>query len=632
MSLFFRKSSYLILTSLSFLLVFGIALLVLFFRQPSEAGNQFLFGLSVARLSIGSTFLLLIVITASELFYSYKNPTLVKEQIKGFISSPNRLFFVLTSLYGFTLLMGATWLLTLIPVAKGFEWILGGISRINYVIVWLFTAGVLLGFVFVSLYKEYYEFAGVFTPFRRVFWFWIFLCIYILLVTYYRIVVYASFLKGFETPLLSLGLYFFIWSWFGSIEKQIPNKAAFERFFLLVGIFLTVFVLYWHIADWVDWIHKNRFEYWDSLARQFLNGKLYLFDASVKNVTLHDLTLYDGKWYVPVPPLPAILLIPIMLFANPENIFMGDVSMLMGALNAVLVYLILEQFIIRRWVKFSQTSHFLLVALFAFGTNHLWVSIMGEIWFVSQVLTVTFLALTVLAALREASPWIVGVLLGVAMWARPNSLMTWPFIFAIAMQIQKDKGVIVDLKYLLKWSIESAAPVGVAIVGLLSYNYVRFENFLDFGYVSINGAPDIVNNAQRYGIFSPVYIFHNLDVMFLYTPQIQLEGPWLFVPSLEGMSIFLSTPMLIYLFRRYENHWWIWGAWASIFFGFALLVMYHNTGSAQFGYRYILDLIIPIMSLLSLTFQEKKPWHYNLLLVLSILINLYGIAWFVNVG
>ena len=184
MSLFFRKSSYQILTSLSFLLVFGIALLVLFFCQPSEAGNQFLFGLSVARLSIGGIFLLLIVITASELFYSYKNPTLVKEQIKGFISSPNRLFFVLTSLYGFTLLMGATWLLTLIPVAKGFEWILGGISRINYVIVWLFTAGVLLGFVFASLYKEYYEFAGVFTPFRRVFWFWIFLCIYIPLYIY----------------------------------------------------------------------------------------------------------------------------------------------------------------------------------------------------------------------------------------------------------------------------------------------------------------------------------------------------------------------------------------------------------------------------------------------------------------
>ncbi len=629
---FSRKSSRSILTSLGFLVVVGVALLILFFRQPSEAGSQFLFGLSAARLLSGGIFILLIAGTAFAFFYFRTNSAPMLERVHGFISSPNRLFVALTILYGFVLLTGAAWLLTLLPVVKGAEWILGALSRVSHLVAWLFLAGILLGSSLASLYNESYGLDDIFTPFKRSLWFWIFLCIYMLLVTYYRVAAYASFLNGFATPLLGLGLFFLIWSWVGSTEMQIPNKASVERFFLLAGIFLTVFVLYWHLADWVDWIHKNRFEYWDSLAHQFVNGKLYLLDASAANVTIHDLTLHNGKWYVPVPPLPAILLMPIMLFANPEKIFMGDVSMLMGALNAVLVYLILEQLIIRRWVAFSRTSHFVLVALFAFGTNHLWVSIMGEIWFVSQVVTVTFLALAVWAALRGASPWVIGAFLGIAMLARPNSLMTWPFVFAIAMQIQKENGTVIDLKHLLKWSVQSAVPVGLAIIGLLSYNYLRFEDFMDFGYVTINGAPGIVNNAQRYGIFSSVYILHNLNVMFLYLPQVQLGSPWIFVPSLEGMSIFLSTPVLVYLLRRYENRWWIWGAWASIFFGFALLVMYHNTGAAQFGYRYILDVILPIMALMSLTLQKRQPWHYYLLLLLSILINLYGAAWFVNVG
>lgn len=626
------KSSRSIKTSLGFLLFVGVVLLVLYFRQPSETGNQLIFGMSAARLSFGGFFAILISFIVYMVFLSFKRPDSIMEYLNRVINSKNRLFASLTTVYGFALLTGGVLLLTLFPAAQGAELILGVILRLGYLILWLFAASIVLGFLFVSLYKETHNLDGILPPLKLVLCFWMFLCVYILLVAYYRMVAFAVFLNGFEFPLLWLGLYYLVWGWVSETRLKIPNKESLNRFLLLAGIFLTVFVLYGHLADWVDWVHKNRFEYWDSLALQFVSGKLYLADGSITNFTTHDLTLHNGKWYVPIPPLPALLLMPVMLFVKPENIFMGDVSMLLGALNAVLVYLILEQLIVRRWVLISRTSHFLLVALFAFGTNHLWVSIMGEVWFVSQVITVTFLALSVLAALRGASPWLIGSFLGIAMMARPNSMMTWPFLFAIAMQIKKDDGTVIDLKQMLSWSFRSALPIGLSIVGLLSYNYIRFEDFLDFGYVSISGDPVIVNNAQRYGIFSPVYIFHNLEVMFLYFPQVQLGTPWVFKPSMEGMSIFLSTPVFVYLFRRYENRWWIFGAWASIFLGFALLVLYHNTGSAQFGYRYILDSILPLMALMSLTLQKKQPWHYYLLLLLSIMINIYGTAWFIKAG
>jgi hypothetical protein len=139
-----------------------------------------------------------------------------------------------------------------------------------------------------------------------------------------------------------------------------------------------------------------------------------------------------------------------------------------------------------------------------------------------------------------------------------------------------------------------------------------------------------VNNAQTYGVFSPHFIPFNLDVMFLYVPTIQWGAPWPILPSATGMSVFLSTPPLLYLFHRYEKKYWILGAWAAVFFNFALLVMYHNTGSDQFGYRYILDVIVPLIALLATTFDRKVPWHFILLTALSIVINIYGANWFMN--
>ncbi len=80
--------------------------------------------------------------------------------------------------------------------------------------------------------------------------------------------------------------------------------------------------------------------------------------------------------------------------------------------------------------------------------------------------------------------------------------MTLPFVFAITVQIWAENGYPVSLKRIFAWALRSAVPIGAAILGLLYYNYARFEDFLDFGYVSIHGRPDIVHNAQTYGLFS----------------------------------------------------------------------------------------------------------------------------------
>jgi len=449
------------------------------------------------------------------------------------------------------------------------------------------------------------------------------------------IIRFFKFLRPLSEQLDSLFLWLFILSSFLIVLIKIiyaevvrEKKAVYvvEQFVLAAVLFVVTFFLYAHFAALIGWIDKTKYSFWDLLAGQFIHGQLYLKDPPYT----HDLTLYKGNWYVPMPPLPAILMMPLAYLIGGENISTSYLSMAFSAINGVLVYLILKNINDRKWIQISQSGILLLVTLFLFGTPHLWVGISGRGWYVSQILTVLFLSLAIYSALRAWSPWLVGIFIAIAMTARPNGLMTWPFVFAISMQILKENSGKIDLKQAFYWSIKTIPPIVMAIIGLLAYNYLRFENFLDFGYTTVNAGSDIVQNVQTWGLFSPHFIPKNLMVMFFKMPWINLKSHWPIEPSATGMSIFLTTPSLIYLFRRYPKQWWVIGAWGAVLFNMILLSLYSNTGAHQFGYRYILDMLVPLITLLAVGMSKKIPWHFTVLVLVSIIINMYGADWFMN--
>ncbi|MEZ4678153.1 MAG: hypothetical protein R2932_28450 [Caldilineaceae bacterium] len=94
--------------------------------------------------------------------------------------------------------------------------------------------------------------------------------------------------------------------------------------------------------------------YFNNLADAFLHGRLYL----VNPPSTDDLTFYAGQWYVPFPPLPALLMVPwVALYglADVNTVFFGA---LFGALNVTLLFLLL------RTLPDSTGSHFPLVIYF----------------------------------------------------------------------------------------------------------------------------------------------------------------------------------------------------------------------------------------------------------------------------
>jgi hypothetical protein len=547
---------------LGILAAIGAVLIVVFLQPSSETGNQFLFGLSSRRLALGIGFIFFWSINVAAILWVNLKSHSKGTNIESTINGWMPLGLVI--LYFLILIIGGTILAMIPPSLKTMKFLHPWWEQLHGLFIWLFF----LCLVFILLIKA----------------------------------VCSETVSG----------------------KKVVYVT--EQFLVLAVLFIATFFLYRHFAVLIGWVNKTKYSFWDLLAGQFIQGKLYLDNPPYT----HDLTFYKGNWYVPMPPLPAVLLMPLAWLVGADDISTSLISMFFSAINGVLVLLILKDLNARKWIRVSRSGIFLLVVLFLFGTPHLWVGISGRGWYLSQILNVLFLALATYSALRSWSPWLTGIFVALAMTSRPNSLMTWPFVFAISMQVLKENGEKIDLKRAFLWSLKTAIPVILAVAGLLTYNYMRFENILDFGYTTVNAGSDIVYNVQTWGMFSPHFIPRNLSVMFLEMPWINLNSHWPIEPSATGMSVFLTTPALIYLFHRYPKQWWVIGAWTAVFCNIALLSLYHTTGAHQFGYRYILDMLTPLIALIAVGFDRKIPWHFIALVLVSIIINMYGADWFMN--
>ncbi len=406
-------------------------------------------------------------------------------------------------------------------------------------------------------------------------------------------------------------------------RRVFPKQHEATKYFLIaILIFILTFLIYKGFASLLG-RQSTPMAYWDLLAQSFLHGKLYL----VNPPTTWDLTFFHGQWYVAPPPLAAILMLPIVAIAGDINTV--SFSIFFAAINCMLVFVLLRQLVKLGWTTISTSGIIWLVILFAFGTPHLWLGMDGRMWYMSQIVALTFVALAILLALRSWSPWLIGLSLGLAIWARPNVIMLWPFLLAIWVQMQKDKDEQPTIKKLASWVIRSAVPIGIMAAGLLLYNFARFENPFDFGYATINGNPGLIASIQKYGMFSLHYLPSNLYMMFLKLPTIQATQPYL-NPSYVGMSLLVTTPAFFFLIRKYENKIWISGAWASVILSLGLLALYHNNGMSQFGYRYVVDLSLPLICLLAAGIKKKTPLLLLLLIMLSIVINEYGAFWFIR--
>jgi hypothetical protein len=406
---------------------------------------------------------------------------------------------------------------------------------------------------------------------------------------------------------------------------------------LLVAV--VTFVIYYVSARTTGHRSSPPVAYFDQLADSFLHGRIHLPDP---NAT-HDLTNYNDRWYVPFPPLPAILLMPYVLIVGVRGVSTVLFASVIGAINTGLAHHLLRRLQQRGLALLSPSAIVWLTVMWGLGTIHWYTATQGSVWFLAHVCAAMFVLLSVTAALRQRAV-LAGVLLGIAGLSRPSTQFLAPAIVGLVLMsiVTTSVGSTAAGRFFTRFMAVAAKVVipAAVVTGLLFvYNKARFDSFGDFGYNNENVDASLVDALTTYGQFNVHFVPHNIWAMLLAGPRwVEEKNAW--EPDPFGMSIFLTTPALLYALRArirpLQSSPALW-CWAGIVGVLIPLLTYYNTGWYQFGFRFSLD-FLPVMFVL-VAIGITRPaadgaaapgisWRGKTAIVVGCLMNLGGLLWF----
>ncbi len=262
------------------------------------------------------------------------------------------------------------------------------------------------------------------------------------------------------------------------------------------------------------------FNYHVWLADAFLHGRLYLVNPPP---WLNEITRINGHYYVFFGPVPAILLMPLVAILH-THLDLARVCVAMGALNVGLFWRLFERLGCSRRVTAALT------VVFAFGSVHYWASFYGNTWLWAQLCAVFFLLTGSLEVLGRRRAWLIGLLLGSAALSRESCALAF-FFFALLINHPR-----LDLRR----SAQFLGGIGVMALGDFWYNWARFGNPLNNGYLHANQS----FWHPEFGSFSWHYIWPELGTYFWRGPTFVSHFPFAELTD-HGLSIFWTTPAFL---------------------------------------------------------------------------------------
>jgi len=390
--------------------------------------------------------------------------------------------------------------------------------------------------------------------------------------------------------------------------KKVTSLRLRYKFLLIAAIALLIFLLSKGPSP-----GQNHFVY---LADSFLHGRLGLTGGGEN---LAEMVPFNGNYYVVYPPMPAVLLLPFVAVWG-TTFDQALLSVILAGFCVAATWLMLKK------AGSNQTKALWLTALFGFGTCFWFIASVGSSWYIEHVVAVLFLTSAIILALYGKSNFAVGLLLGCSVIARLPVALSFPF-FLLLIYDQKNMWM-PRVRQALIFFGGLAIPVGLNAL----YDYARYGVFTNIGYYLIPGIQE--DPFFQQGIFNIAYIPRHLHAIFLQGPNVLPDFPW-FQPNWIGMGLFLTTPAFLFIFIGAFR-----GGWRSLNKKAALAILCilppiitHGTvGFTQFGYRFSLDFVPFLMLLTAAGMRENLGWTEKVLIILSLLINLWGVVSIIKFG
>ena len=349
---------------------------------------------------------------------------------------------------------------------------------------------------------------------------------------------------------------------------------------------------------------------WPPLAEAFLDGRLYLAED---RPWLELVPRIGGGQYVPLPPVPALLLLPFALVMDPASLAQeipGNVyASIVGAANVGLAFWLLRGWGVspspQRWLTFG----------FAF-TTHWWVAGMAGPHHFAEVTAVFFALISLNLAVRRQWPVVGGLMLGLAAGSRVPVVLALPAVLAL---------------YGDGWRLRQSwifvlSGLLIPVLALAGYNIGRFGSPFDFGYAHIPSGDEglLITDEPWFteGLMSISYIPRHLEVMFIRFFDIVAEPPFL-RPNITGASLVLTAPFIFWSLMARGRLVLI--LWDSVILVILPDLMWGTWGFAQFGYRRILDVMPLLLLLLAIAFRERIGWFPRATILFGAAVHAYAI-------
>ncbi len=354
------------------------------------------------------------------------------------------------------------------------------------------------------------------------------------------------------------------------------------------------------------------------LARAFLAGRLDLIQSMP---WLELVPRAGGGWYVPFPPLPALLLVPIVWAFPTFWLDTGPPCAVAGAVAVWLVWRVMGQ------VGLAFRPRLALAAGFAFGSEFVWVAATGGPHLWVQTLSATLLLGALTLALDGRWPVLAGFLFaGASLGCRLPVAFALPLFVGLygrrGWPLRLPRGG--EARALAAFAM-GMLPVAI---GVGWYNLARFGSPLEFGYgliVGADGASVLSEPWFTHGIDSPLYLPRGLFALFLQPFAFATRFPWL-QPTWMGEAVTFTMPVVFALWWARSRERLVVLAWLALV-GVMLPDLMHGTpGFAQYGYRFVVDALPIVWILLAWVVRERGLTRgIAVALALGVAAQLYGL-------
>ena len=351
------------------------------------------------------------------------------------------------------------------------------------------------------------------------------------------------------------------------------------------------------------------------LASSLLHGHIYI-DALWRDSSI-DAVLFEGHRYIVNDPVPAVLVLPLVIIAGTAA-NQTLLACLLCGLAVGAAWALLER------IGVTNRATIWLVAFFLAGTDLLWCSMLGDVWFIAQTSAVAFMLLALCELAGKRRGWLVALWTALALGSRFTLVMALPVLLwwawdGFLVRERRPRSAIAFVLALLPF-----------FVLWMAYNEARWHVPWDAGH-TVFYHQDPYMGAPTGSPFALANVPGELYSFFVVAPRWHADFPYL-EPLAFGTALWFTSPALLFALLAREPRRLVLALWVATLLVAGPSLLYYANGGSQFGMRHALDFEPFVLVLMGLAVRQGRTvlWRTaQALIAWSVVVGVWG-CWYWN--